>query len=141
MSAISLEARRDVGAWTFSGSLEAASARVDTLNVSGLWTSAWSLSAQHPFAGGAMRAMMWQAGGGMMVPGMQQGSIWGTDIYTLDSTLGLAALHAGVLKQGQTGTVKVTILGPQPAFLGSVRNGVTTNDYGRYGSAYRVDRI
>ncbi|MDP3493132.1 MAG: S8 family peptidase [Hyphomonadaceae bacterium] len=55
LSAISLEASRDVGAWTFSGSLEAAGARVDTLNVSGLWTSAWSLSAQHPFAGGAVR--------------------------------------------------------------------------------------
>ncbi|MBK8839892.1 MAG: S8 family serine peptidase [Hyphomonadaceae bacterium] len=55
LSAISLEARQDLGAWTVSGSLEAASARVDTLNVSGLWTSAWSLSAEHPFAGGAMR--------------------------------------------------------------------------------------
>ncbi len=55
MSAISLEARRDVGAWIVSGSLEAADAQVDTLNVSGLWTSAWSLSAQHPFAGGVMR--------------------------------------------------------------------------------------
>lgn len=55
LSAISLEASRDLGAWTLSGSLEAASARVDMMNVSGLWTSAWSLSAQHPFAGGALR--------------------------------------------------------------------------------------
>lgn len=55
LSAISLEARRELGAWTFSGSLEAASARVDQLDVSGLWTSAWSLSAEHPFASGALR--------------------------------------------------------------------------------------
>ena len=55
MSALSLEGRKDVGAWTFSGSLEAAQARIDALEVSGLRTSAWSLSAQHPFAGGAIR--------------------------------------------------------------------------------------
>lgn len=55
LSALSLEASRDIGAWTFSGAVEAADARVDTMNVSGLWTSAWSLSAQHPFAGGAIR--------------------------------------------------------------------------------------
>jgi hypothetical protein len=55
LSAVSLEASRDVGAWTLSGAIEAADARIDTLNVSGLWTSAWSLSAQHPFAGGAIR--------------------------------------------------------------------------------------
>jgi len=55
LSAVSLEATRDIGTWTLSGSVEAASARVDTLDVSGLWTSAWSFSAQHPFAGGALR--------------------------------------------------------------------------------------
>ncbi|MDP3739687.1 MAG: S8 family peptidase [Hyphomonadaceae bacterium] len=55
MSAVSLEGQRVAGKWTLSGSLEAADARIDTLDVSNLWTSAWSLSAQHPFAGGAMR--------------------------------------------------------------------------------------
>ncbi len=55
LSAVSLEGRRFVGSWTLSGSLEAASARVDALNVSGLWTSAWSLSAEHPLIGGWMR--------------------------------------------------------------------------------------
>jgi len=55
LAALSLEGRRDLGAWSFSGSIEAAQAKVDALNVSGLWTSAWSLSAEHPFAGGALR--------------------------------------------------------------------------------------
>jgi hypothetical protein len=55
MRALSLEGRRDLGAWTLSGVVEAADVRMDQLNVSGLWTSAWSLSAQHPFAGGALR--------------------------------------------------------------------------------------
>lgn len=55
LSAVSLEGRRYVGAWTLSGSLEAASARVNAMNVSGLWTSAWSFSAEHPLVGGWMR--------------------------------------------------------------------------------------
>jgi hypothetical protein len=55
MHAMSLEARRDVGSWTFSGMVEAADVRIERLNVSNLWTSSWSVSAQHPFAGGAIR--------------------------------------------------------------------------------------
>lgn len=55
LSAVSLEARRYLGNWAFSGALEAASARVNTMSVSGLWTSAWSVSAEHPVAGGWMR--------------------------------------------------------------------------------------
>lgn len=55
MSALSLEGRRDVGSWTFSGVVEAADVQIERLDVSGLWTSSWSVSAQHPFAGGALR--------------------------------------------------------------------------------------
>lgn len=60
MTAMSLEGRKDIGLWTFSGSGEVGEARIEALNVSGLWTSAWSLSAQHPFAGGAVRFSMGQ---------------------------------------------------------------------------------
>jgi hypothetical protein len=55
MTAISLEASRNVGTWTFSGLMEAAEPELDGLNVSGLWTSSWTLNAQHPFAGGTLR--------------------------------------------------------------------------------------
>jgi len=37
---------------------------------------------------------------------MNNAALWGSDIYTLDSTLGMAAVHAGVVKAGQTGVVK-----------------------------------
>ena len=33
--------------------------------------------------------------------GVFRGSIYGTDVYTLDSSLAFAAVHAGVLKAGQ----------------------------------------
>ncbi|MEP7210646.1 MAG: hypothetical protein ABI740_07405, partial [Alphaproteobacteria bacterium] len=52
LSAVSFETTRVVGAWQLSSSFEAAAVAVDRINVGGLWTSAWSLSAQHRFAGG-----------------------------------------------------------------------------------------
>jgi hypothetical protein len=59
-------------------------------------------------------------------------------MYTLDTRLATAAVHTGVLKPGETGNVRVQILGPQPAFMGSARNGVTSSDYGAYPGAYRI---
>ena len=63
------------------------------------------------------------------------GSVWGTDVYTSDSTLATAAVHAGVLQPGQTAVVKVTILPGQSAYQGSTRNGVTSSSYGTYPSS------
>jgi hypothetical protein len=71
------------------------------------------------------------------VTGAAAGSVWGTDLYTLDSTLAVAAVHAGAVKLGQTGVVKVLILGPQPGFRGSARNGVATSDWGPFPGAYQ----
>ncbi|MFL5329810.1 MAG: LCCL domain-containing protein [Gemmataceae bacterium] len=72
------------------------------------------------------------------VTGRVAGStVWGTDMYTVDSPLALTAVHAGLLKPGETGVVQVSLLGPQPAFAGSARNGVTTLDYGPF-NAYRI---
>lgn len=75
---------------------------------------------------------------GLVVAG--PGFVWGTDMYTLDSPLGLAAVHAGVLKAGQTGVVRVKILGPQAAFQGSTRHGITSQAYGFYNGAYQFVR-
>jgi hypothetical protein len=72
------------------------------------------------------------------VTGNPGGSIWGTDMYTLDTRLATAAVHAGVLKVGETGDVRLQILGPQPAFTGSARHGITSSDYGAYPGAYRI---
>jgi hypothetical protein len=72
------------------------------------------------------------------VTGAASGSLWGTDVYTLDSNLAAAAVHAGVLRVGQTGNVRVTILGPTVGFVGSTRNGLTSSNYANYPGAYRV---
>ncbi len=71
------------------------------------------------------------------VTGRTDGSIFGTDVYTTDSHLATAAVHAGILKVGQTGTVKVLII-PSPAgYAASTRNGVTSNAWNVYPAAYR----
>jgi LCCL domain len=72
------------------------------------------------------------------VTGAARGSVWGTEVYTADSTLAAAAVHMGVLKVGETGLVTVTVMGPQQKYVGSGRNGVTTADFDRYPASYRI---
>jgi hypothetical protein len=74
------------------------------------------------------------------VTGGLHGSIWGTRTYSSDSTLAVAAVHAGILRPGQTGVVRVTIVPSPPAFQGSTQNGVTSAPYGPYQGAYRLGR-
>lgn len=68
---------------------------------------------------------------------LNTGTTWGTDQYTLDSSLAIAAVHAGVLKPGETGVVRVKVVQSPQAFAPSVRNGIQTHPYGMYnGGAY-----
>lgn len=63
------------------------------------------------------------------VMGSTQGPLWGTDIYTSDSSLGVACVHAGLLQPGEEGTVQVEIVQPIALFQGSSRNGVVSNTW------------
>jgi hypothetical protein len=70
------------------------------------------------------------------------GSIWGTDVYTSDSDLARASVHMGLLADGETGLVKVTIVTTAGSgFTGSERNGVATSAYGEWPTGYRVERV
>jgi len=64
-------------------------------------------------------------------------SLCGTDIYTLDSNVAAAAVHAGVLANGQTGIVAVVICDGLSSYSGSFRNGVQSNSWGSYGLSFR----
>lgn len=68
--------------------------------------------------------------------GVNSGSIWGTDIYTSDSLLAMAAVHAGKLNVGVTDVVPVTLSAGLSSYVGSTRNGVTSNSYGSYGASF-----
>lgn len=72
------------------------------------------------------------------VTGSTSGRIWGTDIYTSDSSLNTAAVHAGIVKPGETAIVKVTMEGPRQSYQGSTRNGVTSASYGSFGASYTI---
>lgn len=73
------------------------------------------------------------------VTGSADGSVWGDGIYTDDSYLATAAVHAGVLSPGEFGVVKVTILPGEDSYTGGSRNGVTSMDYGDWSGSYQVE--
>ena len=75
------------------------------------------------------------------VTGAKEGMVWGTDVYTGDSMLAAAAVHAGAVKEGETSVIKVTVMAPLNQYQGSFRHGVTTLDFGRFGTAYRVEAV
>jgi LCCL domain len=67
------------------------------------------------------------------------GGLWGTDVYTGDSAICRAAVHAGIITNGG-GYVGVLLDVGQPAYRGSARNGVQSGDYGTYRSSFRLQR-
>lgn len=75
------------------------------------------------------------------VRGDTEGQAWGSGPYTGDSSLSLAAVHAGLVKPGDTAVVKVTVVDPLAKYQGSIRNNVKTHDFGRYGTAFKLSAI
>jgi hypothetical protein len=75
------------------------------------------------------------------VTGANAGPVWGTEVYTDDSSLATAAVHAGVLAVGQKGVVKVTILPGQADYTSSTSNGVTSGSWGSWVGSYRVEAV
>ena len=68
--------------------------------------------------------------------------LWGTNIYTDDSSICTAAVHAGYIELASGGTVTIEIRPGQPSYQGVTRNGVTSRAYGSWsGSFVFVGRI
>jgi hypothetical protein len=75
------------------------------------------------------------------ITGANRGIIWGTDVYTIDSNLAAAAVHAGALAAGETGVVKVTILESQAEHVGSLRHEIMSHRWPRYRMSFRIERV
>jgi hypothetical protein len=74
-----------------------------------------------------------------IVTGTTTGSVWGcSNLYTDDSALETAAVHAGYVINGQTRTVKVRILAGQPNYTGCTQNGVTSSLYASWPGSYQI---
>jgi hypothetical protein len=76
------------------------------------------------------------------VTGRTTGSVWGTDLYTSDSDLGTAAVHAGILKDGETSQIAVQRLPGAKSYVGSERNGVTSRPWtSGWDSSFRLSPL
>jgi len=100
----------------------------------------WFLSAEAFAAPENMSAYAGRAGETFTftLTGSGDESEWinGTDYYSLDSSLARAAVHAGVLAEGETDEVQVTVLSETVYFYSSMRNGVYSGSSNRENEAY-----
>ena len=67
---------------------------------------------------------------------MLEGAVWGSDVYTDDSSLCRAAVHVGVIPPAG-GTLTVIREAGRPLYVGSLRNGIKSSDYGAYSDSIR----
>jgi tetratricopeptide (TPR) repeat protein len=63
-------------------------------------------------------------------------TVWGSDLYTDDSSVCNAAVHAGLITFGSGGRVTIEIRAGASSYQGTTRNGITTNSYGSWGGSY-----
>ncbi len=68
--------------------------------------------------------------------GTVSGRLWGTDTYTDDSSICTAAVHAGLITAARGGTVTIQIRAGASSYRGSLRNGVTSSDYGAWHGSF-----
>jgi hypothetical protein len=63
------------------------------------------------------------------------GAVWGAGVYTTDSNVCKAALHAGAVSAAG-GTVTVKKAAGCPAYAGTTANGVTTEEWGAFDTSF-----
>jgi hypothetical protein len=64
--------------------------------------------------------------------------LWGTDLYTDDSSVCVAGVHAGRITLQGGGAVVIEIRPGATAYAGSTRNGVDSAGYGEWGGSFVV---
>ncbi len=69
-------------------------------------------------------------------PGGHPGPIWGTDVYTDDSSVCTAAVHAGLFPLDEGGRVRIVIRTGRDSYTGSTRNGMISEDYGHWDGSF-----
>lgn len=65
-------------------------------------------------------------------------SIWGSDVYTQDSSICTAAVHAGVFSLEDGGVVTIEFRPGRRTYGSTERNGITPNTYGEYPHSFVV---
>jgi hypothetical protein len=75
------------------------------------------------------------------VTGSTDGEVWGTGTYTDDSKLAAAAVHAGLVKSGETAILKVTILAGEASYTGSAANEVTSGGWDQWDGSFKIEAV
>ena len=91
---------------------------------------------RRPFGGPDIRQLAIGDQVTLQITGRAEGFVWGDAVYTLDSNIGTAAVHAGLLKAGETKAIKVWIVPAPSAFAAAERNGIQTGKWGKYHAAF-----
>ena len=77
----------------------------------------------------------------VQVVGAATGLVWGTGSYTDDSSIAAAAVHAGLLKPGELGFLRVTVGPGRESYAASERNGIRSQAYGPFEGSFRLERV
>ncbi len=65
-------------------------------------------------------------------------TVWGTDLYTDDSSICTAAVHVGRITVQTGGRVTIETRDGASSYAGSSRNGVNTSNWGAWGNSFVV---
>lgn len=72
-------------------------------------------------------------------PQGQLGDVWGTDTYTDDSPVCVAAVHAGKITVGGGGAVTILIDSGRAGYTASARNGVASKTFGQWQGSFSFE--
>ena len=67
-----------------------------------------------------------------------ESAIWGSDIYTADSSICTAAVHAGLITLEGGGVVTIQFRPGRSVYGSTLRNGITSNTFGEYPHSFIV---
>ncbi|MFE6305407.1 LCCL domain-containing protein [Nocardiopsis sp. NPDC057823] len=68
------------------------------------------------------------------------GSVWGDGIYSDDSSVGLAAVHAGLITLQSGGRVTFTVRPGRESYRASTRNGITSRTWDEWSGSFEFVR-
>jgi hypothetical protein len=72
--------------------------------------------------------------------GRSRGDVYGTDSYTDDSSVCIAAVHAGVITADRGGAVTIVIGEGRDRYEGTSRNGVQSQSFSKTSGSFTFDR-
>jgi hypothetical protein len=65
-------------------------------------------------------------------------AVGGSDIYTADSSICTAAVHAGKITLADGGDVTIEYRPGRPTYGATTRNGITSNNFGEYSMSFVI---